>query len=170
MKYYTGIGSRETPEDVLYIMKKIALYLARQGYILRSGGAHGADLAFEEGCDIGRGEKEIFLPWPYFNNHPSPFCYPSYNSFEVVDKFHPSPNKLSNGARKLHARNTHQVLGKNLIEPSEFIICWTGPKGGTQQALRIADYCEIPIYNLKKKGMGKILKKFLIERNYEQYK
>lgn len=66
MMYYAGVGSRETPQDVLKIMWKIGRYLALNGYTLRSGGgAKGADTAFENGCDSVRGSKEIF----YANNN-----------------------------------------------------------------------------------------------------
>ena len=63
--YYAGVGSRETPQDVLKIMWKIGKHLADKGYTLRSGGARGADAAFENGCDSVMGSKEIF----YANNN-----------------------------------------------------------------------------------------------------
>lgn len=56
--YYAGVGSRETPQDILNTMYKIGKYLASKGYTLRSGGAIGADTAFENGCDSVKGEKE----------------------------------------------------------------------------------------------------------------
>ena len=49
-KIYTGIGSRNTPKEVLELMKTIGKYLGCLGYELRSGGADGADSAFESGC------------------------------------------------------------------------------------------------------------------------
>ena len=49
-KYYTGIGSRETPDSILSLFNDIVFQLAGLGYTLRSGGADGADTAFEEGC------------------------------------------------------------------------------------------------------------------------
>ena len=51
MKYYAGIGSRKTPHDTCDLMTKIAIALDNRGYILRSGGAKGADKAFEAGSD-----------------------------------------------------------------------------------------------------------------------
>ena len=61
MGYYAGVGSRETPLDVLKTMWKIGNYLATKGYTLRSGGAKGADTAFENGCDSVIGSKEISM-------------------------------------------------------------------------------------------------------------
>lgn len=44
---YAGIGSRETPLSMLRTMTKVADMLAKKGYTLNSGGAIGADVAFE---------------------------------------------------------------------------------------------------------------------------
>lgn len=162
MKVFTGIGSRKTPTKVLYAMKEISCKLAESGYILRSGGADGADTAFELGfdeCNTGQ-EKEIYLPWPKFNNNSSLLHTPLDKAFEITYQFHPNPSALSKGAAKIHARNVHQVLGRDLSSPSNFIIYWSR---GTLQALRIAEYYEIPIYNLRDNNHLKQLKEFLKE-------
>lgn len=65
--FYTGVGSRETPNDVMKVMYKFAQKMALHGAVLRSGGADGADTAFEWGCDKKQGMKEIYLPWNGFN-------------------------------------------------------------------------------------------------------
>lgn len=76
------------------------------------------------------------------------------------------------GARKLQARNSHQVLGLDLETPSEFIVCWTKngkSSGGTGQAIRIALDYGIPIFDAGKynniEKCKEELKKFLVERN-----
>jgi hypothetical protein len=51
-KYYTGVGSRETPQVIIETIKKISYRMGQKGYILRSGGADGADLAFELGYTL----------------------------------------------------------------------------------------------------------------------
>jgi len=48
MKFYTGIGSRKTPIDIKTLIINITKTLANNSYILRSGGADGANLFFEE--------------------------------------------------------------------------------------------------------------------------
>jgi predicted Rossmann fold nucleotide-binding protein DprA/Smf involved in DNA uptake len=78
--YYSGIGSRRTPENIQELMVKLGHYLAGRGWVLRSGGAEGADTAFEKGCDQVHGRKEIFLPWKGYNNNKSPFFYKGSNS------------------------------------------------------------------------------------------
>lgn len=148
MKYYTGIGSRLTPEPILVLMTEIASYFCNKGYTLRSGGASGADSAFESGAGD---KKEIFLPWRGFNKSKNKYIEIPQKAFEIAEKFHPVWDKLKDPVKRLHARNVLQILGKDLQEPSKLVICWTRNGkiiGGTAQALRIAEaYC-IPIFNL----------------------
>lgn len=166
--YYTGIGSRKTPPEILTDMKIIAYALARSGFILRSGAADGADSAFEAGCDTARGDKQIFLPWDGFNgkkaNGATIFSDPSQLAMQMAEKLHPAWGKLTDGGRKLHARNCHQICGPKLTERSEFsrfIVCWTPGTGGTEQALRLARQLTIPIINLEKtKGHATLLSVF----------
>lgn len=148
--YYAGIGSRETPEEVLDSFIRIARYLGKNGYTLRSGGADGADLAFEKGCSEVFGKKEIYLPWSGFNNSHSNMVLNNPKAFEIAAKYHPYWHNLKDGAKKLQARNSHQVLGYDLDTPSSFVVCWTkGGKdvGGTAQAIRIARDFEIRVFN-----------------------
>jgi len=147
-KFYTGIGSREVYPYVFKMGMLIAQELANYGFILRSGGAEGMDTAFEQGCDAVDGRKEIYLPWKNFNQNPSHLYSPSNLAFEYAAAFHPKWNQLSDGVKKLHARNSHQVLGFDLETPSRCVICYSEGSGGTEQALRIAKEIDIPIINL----------------------
>ena len=147
---YTGIGSRETPADVCKLMTRIAVFLGRRDYVLRSGGAVGADSAFEAGVSEPS-LKEIYLPWRGFNQKHSQHEGVDSKALEMAARFHPAWDELSTGARELHARNCYQVLGKDLDDPSSFIVCWTkGAKlmGGTAQALRMVKTYGIPVFNL----------------------
>lgn len=157
MKIYAGIGSRETPDVALGLMIDIGKALAQRGYMLRSGAAPGADTAFERGCDLGRGDKEIFLPWNGFNSRL--VTGPQKNiihtipneAFDMAAEFHPAWDRCSEAAMKLHARNCMQILGRNLNDPVDFVICWTpGGRGtgGTGQALRLAKARGITIMDL----------------------
>lgn len=153
LQYYAGIGSRQTPLETMAFMRFFAWTLAKEDWILRSGGAEGADSAFEEGCDDGGGEKEIFLPWQGFNKKKG-FTKPETWAYEIAEKNHPAWDRLTDGGRALHARNVHQVLGWAVSGPqSEFVICWTprgSGRGGTGQAIRIAEAYYIPIFDLGK--------------------
>ena len=149
--HYAGIGSRETPQDVLSLMQKIGRALALKEYTLRSGGANGADTAFEQGCDMVEGKKEIFLPWRNFNNHNSELFNVSNEALNMASNLHPAWDKCSQGAQRLHARNCYQILGENLDTPVEFVVCWTKyPKasGGTALGVRLAEENNIPVFNL----------------------
>jgi hypothetical protein len=151
MIYYAGIGSRETPSEFCNLFERVAFYLAQKGCVLRSGHAKGADQAFEYGCDKARGQKEIYLPWKGFELSNSDLIVEiNKEAYKIAKEFHPYFYRMSIGGQKLQARNSHQVLGKDLKTPSNFIICWTkGGKGegGTGQALRIAKHYEIPIFD-----------------------
>ena len=91
-------------------------------------------------------------------------------AFEIAEQLHPYWKNLRQGARKLQARNSHQILGCDLETPSSFIICWTkngSGKGGTGQAIRIANYYNIPVLDAGKwkdiEEVKKNLKMFLKE-------
>jgi hypothetical protein len=151
MKKYAGIGSRKSPPEVLDNMTTIAQQLAGHGWLLRSGGADGADMAFESGCDSVSGPKEIFIPWKGFNNSSSLLYAPTKDSFVLASTIHPAWEHLSYGARKLHARNAHQILGIELDDPVDLVICWTknGKEvGGTSTAIKLAKQYKIRIINL----------------------
>jgi hypothetical protein len=151
MKYYAGIGSRKTPENIMEFMKNIAAFLAKNDFILRSGGANGADSSFEFGSDQVNGKKEIFLPWKNFNNNNSNLFNVCENSIKIAEQFHPKFKYLKSPAKKLISRNTYQILGHNLNSPSLFVICYTENgeiSGGTGQAIRIANHYNIPVFNL----------------------
>lgn len=167
---YAGIGSRQTPKLVLDLMQRIGSELARNGFTLRSGGAVGADTAFEEGAVsvqysgatvsnapalLASAGTEIFLPWDNFNGRKYGIV-PFQNEYaeeamKIAEAYHPNWKACSKGAKLLHTRNVAQVLGHDLKSPSKFIVCWTeGGKGGggTGQALRIAKGFNIPIFDL----------------------
>lgn len=152
MKKYAGIGSRETPKEVLLLMEKLAERLGRAGWMLRSGAAPGADSAFEKGCDRANGKKEIFLPWRNFEQHPSGLYHPTARAVELAKSVIPWWDSLTDGAKKLHSRNAHQILGYRLDEPVDGVVYWTdggGLKGGTATALKIAKLHNIKTFWLR---------------------
>ncbi|QSM00755.1 hypothetical protein YerA41_054 [Yersinia phage YerA41] len=156
MKTYAGIGSRETPDNIQEIMTTVASALEKMGFILRSGGADGADLAFEKGV-VDPSMKEIYIPFKGFNKSSSDLILDTFDNaqdaYATVDEFHPNPFAVKRWKKsyQLMARNSYQVLGRDHKSPSNFIICWTvGGKiaGGTGQALRMAKKYNIRVINL----------------------
>lgn len=154
-KIIAGIGSRETPQHILELFVKCGEYLAKNDWFLRSGGANGADSAWEEGFKEGKGH--IFLPSSNFNNrnvgkiHNLEYIVPNFSKESEILAFfhHPAYEKLSQFAKKLMMRNGNQVLGENLCEPATCVVCWTkNGAGGTRQAISIAKAYDIPVLDL----------------------
>jgi hypothetical protein len=156
LKIYTGIGSRNTPEDIGDIMKKLASKLEQEGWKLRSGGAGGADSFFEAGVTCIN-NKQIYIPWKSFGGLTHSIVVPGdykTKAEQIASEIHPAWNKCSRGAKALHTRNVCQVLGADLQTPSKFLVCWAESsgdsiKGGTRTAWEIAKMHNIPCFNLK---------------------
>lgn len=181
-KILTGIGSRETPDDVLDLMHRIAYMKAKEGFLLRSGGADGADTAFEVGFKTFCAENSIpfeermciYLPWVGFNERSGKECV-SLTSLTVSEKnflmtcaqkVHPAFSRLSTGAMLLHTRNILQIRGheKTGLRCSDEIVYWTPgkiePTGGTRTAVKFAEYLGLKTQNLNDS---------IVRKKYEMY-
>lgn len=166
---YAGIGARETPEDICRKMSQASKAMAELGFCLRSGGAKGADSAFEDGVLQSNAWKEwaakqhndaanaaddpfrkIYLPFKGFNRHRGSIIGSTKEARLIAKDFHPKWQILSHRGRDFHARNVYQMLGRSLNDLSRFVLCWTEDgkiQGGTGQALRIAEAFSVPILN-----------------------
>ena len=154
MFIYAGIGSRKTPAIALQQMKTIGRELAAQWH-LRSGYAAGADQAFFLGAMEGKGTATNFIPWEGFNGAPGNderfVVGYTPEAMEIAKQFHPNWDACSSAAKLLHMRNVFQIAGLDLNTPVDMVVCWTpnGKRGGgTGQALRIAEYLKIPIFDI----------------------
>lgn len=144
---YAGIGSRDTPKAYLDAMTEVAHELRQQGWFLRTGGAQGADQAFEKGgaprCDIIR---------------PTGWNIPR-SAFKTAQENHPAWQRCSPIARKLLARNVCIIHGRDPLnpEPVEFVLSWRPREvdgsltenGGTALTVRIAKGYGIPVYDIE---------------------
>jgi len=168
---YAGIGSRETPPDILRKMQAAAHRLEARGYTLRSGGADGADSAFEAGCF----QSEIYLPWQGFRGKQSRFHGVCEEATAIARHLHPAFDHLKNqAAQKLMARNSYQILGHDLRTPCDFVLCWTKggeehehqrtrATGGTGQAIALASRWEIPVFNMANPDALERLRAYLLQ-------
>lgn len=140
LKYYAGIGSRETPTNIQLLMYDIADFMGRKKFILRSGGAKGADESFEKGAKDHGHPFEIFRP-----EDATP------EAIEIASNCHPNWKACDEFARKAHGRNALILFGDTLRIPVNMIICWT-PRGetvgGTGQSIRMAKDYLIRVINL----------------------
>ena len=155
METYAGIGSRRAPSDILGLITRIARRLREDGKILRTGHAIGCDQAFEHGA----GDRaQVFLPWKDYESDVEikgqTYPIPCVAALQLVEKFHPRPDRLSMAVTRLHARNCHILLGPALDDPVSRVICFTLDelRGGTSFGLRIAREYDIPVYNLADQG------------------
>lgn len=131
-------------------------------WILYSGNAGGSDIAFQEGSG---GKCVIMLPWDGFNIDEYDYEFSrdhfvlgySNDGRRSVDKYHPNPSALSNGAKMLMSRNYHQIFGYRSYPRSSLVICCATERngkvqGGTGQAVRMAEDYNIPIINIRNNG------------------
>jgi hypothetical protein len=157
---YAGIGSRETPKNILDMMFDIAVLMGVDGHTLHTGAALGADQAFGNGANKVLRRVELALPW---GNYESAWVNSIFSKGITVYKeaihvdakasvhtFHPAADRLTQGAFKLQARNFL------ILQPCQLVICWTKDgkaTGGTGQAIRIAEKLGIPVHNLHDDNM-----------------
>lgn len=162
-----GIGSRQTPSNILNEMTILGDWAKSNGHFIYSGHADGADWAFE----LGAQESCVaFLPWFGFNKHlvsRARLVVVQQNEYlrSIVYQYHPTPKKLSRGAMSLMCRNTFQVLGGTIgqedFDRAKVVICYTPDgkdSGGTGQAIRIAMSHGIPTLNMQHKSMNTAVK------------
>ncbi len=180
MKYYAGIGSRETPDDVLRLMVDAACWLSHRDWTLRSGHAVGADRAFEIGA---AGKAVIYLPWNGFGTQ----AYKADSGMKVlgrkvclstaeyaqkyrslVDAGIRNDATASQVAQSLHGRNWCQVFGHSEHDKaSVFVLCWCREvngraQGGTATAVNLAELHGIEVINLWHKDQRERLESKLL--------
>ena len=163
---YAGIGSRETPDGVRRDMTLMASLLAKSGWVLRSGGAEGADLSFQAGVPkASLSMLQVFLPWPGYNDLSGGHTIVldrvrQQDAMNLVSKYHPAWDRCGQGARKLHARSAAIIRGADLRHPVDAVVCWTPnavPVGGTATGIRMAESVGIPVFNLARFKMDEVL-------------
>jgi hypothetical protein len=167
-KIYAGIGSRETPGEMLDTMLLAGKELGRMGWYLRTGGANGADTAFAHGAHPQM--RQIHLPWNGYNGlfveQDASRIVPveqgsDHQAYEIAAAHHPAWHWLSPAVRSLMARNVTIILGANLDAPANMVVCWTAGgrgEGGTGQGIRVAKTYGIEVFDL---GLPETLPRFI---------
>lgn len=152
---YAGIGARATPYDVLARMTSVAACLRAAGWHLRSGGAIGADTAFEEGAGT---DATIVTVDKFRGLDPGRIK----RAHEIAEAHHPAWAKCGAFARDLLARNVVVLLGPGLNDPVSLVLYWrpeSATRGGTLHALRVASTWGIPALSIERdwNAIGKAL-------------
>jgi hypothetical protein len=173
IRSYAGIGSRKISNEEKDEISFIA-GLLKEKYVVYSGNAHGADVAFQRGSD---GNCVVYLPWKGFNcdiYSPNDMreCVvidkKDTEAYETVKLYHPSKGNCSDITKKFMARNYRQIAGHGDEYPVvDFVVCCAdddgnaGVHGGTGQAIRIAKAMGIPFFNIRQKGWKRMLISYL---------
>jgi hypothetical protein len=109
---------------------------------------------------------DICLPWASYNKEIIPKGarliiadrFRTAEWFESVENYHPAPDKLTNGARALHARNF------GVIQPAHLVIAFPDADGGggTGQGIRIAEALNIPVMQFNKGAEAVLMNQTLL--------
>ncbi|MDE0658684.1 MAG: hypothetical protein OXI79_03435 [Gammaproteobacteria bacterium] len=174
---YAGVGSRRTPPEVLAAMADIAQTLGDAGTALSTGGADGADKAFETGALRTDAPITVHTPWPGYNGyrpgrdpetdidivHPtSTESVQGRTYLDLAREHHPYWNRCGRGARALFVRNVSILAGARDDDggtlPVRAVIAYTPnglpvgrDAGGTGHTLRTAASLDIPCVNLSRR-------------------
>ena len=145
------IGTREIVSDERRMLEEIGAWLVSMGYIISTGNALGSDQAFARGGNsVNPAAVELWLPWESYERaarvpgnvvHKSPQLW----MHELSQLEHPAWDRLSQGARRLHARNAGIVKGCTLV----VALPGLSRPGGTGQGMRLAKRLGIPVRNLR---------------------
>ena len=170
------IGTR-APGDVpipwLNLFRRAATLVGASGHAVVTGAAPGADQLAAQ-CALSQGgEVTLVLPWRSYerawvqrmrNQHVSrvfvgilPESIPTV-ALQSVKDHHPAFGSLSQGGRRLHARNYL------IVHRADLIIALPSDKpggGGTGQGIRIAEALNIPCVDLSLEGDRKTLPRIL---------
>lgn len=178
--WYTGVGSRRAPAEVLRRCTAIAVALERLGLSLRTGDAIGCDAAFGAGAggrviasSPGLIEREndsgtrvqVFKPTATIG-----WTVPSLRAcLDYGEDLLHRPE----AHRRLLLRNMRQVLGSQGKDPSRFLVYWTPEPhcvcidrrkseqtrnaGGTRYAVRRAHLSDVRCFHLSEVTDSQIL-------------
>ena len=171
---YAGIGSRGTPDAVLAAVADLAETLGQLGCVLSTGGAAGADRAFETGALRTDAPVTVHAPWPGYNGYEPgrepesdidvrvPRATDAVRSEPYADlarRHHPPWERCGRGTRALFVRNVAILAGAlgddGAALPVLAVVAYTPnglptgrDAGGTGHGLRIAAELGIPAVNV----------------------
>lgn len=162
---YAGIGSRETPPYILSLMTRMGRVMALEGHTLRSGGADGADEAFQIGCgEVDEGLVEVWLPYANFRfelNRRFPNRNVDLSNLAYTIARRTCENKSkgwwernTSFGKDAKARNVHIILGSDCQTPVDLVTCWAPvdkggfETGGTGHGTAVARDHNIQVINL----------------------
>ncbi len=182
---YAGVGDPQTPDDIQRQMQRIAARLAHLGLRLRTtpmAGAHSAWLAgtiaaTSLGSQPVRERRELYLPWPSYAHQPqATVSSPTRQAESVARVIYPAYGTHDSAQRAVLATHIHLVLGADLHQPIDLLVCWTAEGAQTQAqadtstptgiAIGVAQRWNIPVFNLQRPGRVAELFAYLHEQGW----
>lgn len=155
---FACIGSRETPDDVLFRLKALGKAFVWAGHLIVSGNCAGPDQAFARGGNsVDETKVSLFVPWCGYEAqaiHPANMVFVLdfmdvarvQAAAEIGQALHPAWHRLSLAARRMHTRN---VL---LVQEADRVYGYLNHeklgKGGTGMGFRVAKHLSIPTWDL----------------------
>lgn len=155
------IGSREITDSQRDLFFKVGAWITSNDHYISSGNADGSDSAFAAGGNsVNPRNVIIYLPWATYNKaylHKDNRILkePDEDWFDKTAPFHAKWNELTQGVRRLMARNYGIVHRANKV-----IALLNHSKiggGGTGQGVRIAQSLKIPVLDLNGKSFEEII-------------
>lgn len=168
----TTVGSRELLVDSVYDkLMLVGMRIVEAKGRVREGNALGSDNAFQTGAfhaakkyNIPTNEVcETFLHQiktkdgtehnPEIGVYSLPKLPHADLAYSIAKLIHPAWEKCNDVAKALHARNCYQVMGPDLLTPSNQLFCYAPPTpegsvvGGTRTAFELARRLGIPTTN-----------------------
>lgn len=174
--YIAGVGTRKINNKKFKEIEEFSRYLTENyRVVIRSGHAQGTDYAWECGA---QNNCDVYLPWLKFGSElslrsPHVFTIDDADdkikelAEDSVAQFHPNYRSLRKGGYSCMTRNYFQVMGHLEESPRvKAVVCCAKPKGGranlftpkkqtkievqggTGQAVRIANFYDIPVFNI----------------------
>ncbi|MCY4029660.1 MAG: hypothetical protein OXH75_25515 [Acidobacteria bacterium] len=176
---YAGIGSRRTPDALLAAMADLAETLGGAGCVMSTGGADGADRAFETGALRTEAPVTVHAPWSGYNGYrpgreadsdidvrvPDPGETVRGSSYmDLARRHHPAWERCGRGARALFVRNVAILAGAvgedGDAAPVLAVVAYTPnglatgrDAGGTGHGLRVARELGIPAVNVSPRAV-----------------
>lgn len=187
-RYVTLVGTRDVEKEIKDIQIRIGGTMCDDGWTGRSGKALGSDENYFFGALLSpeyllNGFDNFIAMKVFCNEKHSPetgliqLQETNYRrrAYFLGIGARGTAAGLRSGGIALHSRNSMQVLGQWLVEPSRLLICHAKPlkglkvSGGTNTAVALAHHFKIPVVNTwTDEGMGRVMK-YLKEKEKRNY-
>lgn len=155
-----AIGSRKITPEQRELFVNIGKFIVSGGDYISSGNAEGSDEAFATGGSLIDPKRVIiYLPWANYNTYflhknNNILTSPKNEWFDLTAPFHPGWNNLTQGVKRLMARNY------GIVYKADKVIAFLNHKkpggGGTGQGWRIAESLNIPRLDLNNKSFDEV--------------